>query len=480
MNLIVFPWIVLSVLLLSAPLSPAEPLNLPNLGDGASSIVSLREEQATGQAWLRAFRRQAPIQHDPLVTLYLDELVQRLLLHSEVAEKQFSLVVVDSKSFNAFAVPGNIIGLNMGLFTYAETEDELAGVIAHELAHLSQRHYARSVDRQKAQNLATLAAMLGSLVIMAKSGGDAGMAAMSATQAAAIQSQLTYSRTQEQEADRVGMETLNRAQMNPQAIADMFEHMVAVTRYRKDLKQFDFLLTHPLSEDRVADALNQARELPLRSNSDNLAFHLAKAYATFLTQKNPQQAADYFRNQRRSAKFPEASDYGLAISLLSAGKIDEAAPIIHSLYSAAPYQSAYILARLDLLARQKKNSEADQLITHHLELSPLHFAVSMKAAEYYLATNRPQRAVNLLRPLAAAKAGKPEVWYLLAESEGLAGNIPEVHLARTEYFLLYGDFTQAKRHLTLAQTLLKENTVATARIEARLKEVEEMEKEQKF
>ena len=422
--------------------------NLPSLGDSTSSIVSAREEYITGQNWLRAFRREAPISNDPQLYSYIHGLIQNIAFYSPLQNKDFSLVVVNSQDFNAFAVPGNVVGINVGLFNYAETEDEMASVIGHELAHLSQRHYARNLEHQKSQSLATMAALLGSLLIMAAGNADTGMAALTATQAAAMQNQLTFSRSQEEEADRIGMETLANANMNPAAMAHMFQHMLQLTRYRTDLKEFAFLLTHPLTENRVSDALNKARLYPQRIDRDSLQFHLMKARAQYLAIQNPREAVDYFQNMEGKTPFPKANDYGLALALLANDNVEQAAPIINKLYQEQPQLTAFILLKANLLAQQKNTKAASKLLTDSLRLSPANYPLSMGAANLFIKDNQPANAVDILRALAGSgKPDTPDVWYLLSEVEGLSGNIPQVHLARAEYYVRIGALTQAQRHL---------------------------------
>jgi predicted Zn-dependent protease len=454
---------------------------LPSLGDSASSIVSAQEEYKTGQNWLRAFRRQAPISDDPLLYTYIHELIQTLAYYSPLNEKYFSLVVVDSPDFNAFAVPGNVIGINTGLFRYAESEDELAAVISHELAHLSQRHYARSLEQQKKQNIATLAAFLGSLLVLASGDTESGMAALTATQAAAISNQLQYSRTQEEEADRIGIQTLAHANMNPEAIAHMFQHMMIQTRYRTDLKEFAFLLTHPLADSRVADALNKARLYPKRNDKDSFDFHLMKARAQFLNQKNPKKSVEYFKSELDIAKHPKAAKYGLALSLLASGETTTAEAIINEIYMSDPHSIAYILLKSDLLQQQQNIKGSEELLATALKVSPKNYALSMSMARLYIKTNQAQKAVTILRSLASAnKPDTPDIWYLLAEVEGLAGNIAEVHLARAEYYVRIGALIQAQRHLYLALPLLNDNLQAKTRAQLNINAIEKLKQEQQF
>src|SRR5690606_25881880 len=169
-------------------------------------------------------------------------------------------VLLDSNQLNAFAAPGGIIGVNGGLFLHAQTEAEYASVLAHELAHLSQRHFARGLEAQQRMALPLMAALLAGVVAAAAGAGDAGMAAILSAQAAAMQEQRRFSRQNEQEADRIGLINLERAGYDPNAMPRMFERLMR--QYRFDRKPPEFLLTHPVSESRVADTRNRAEQMP--------------------------------------------------------------------------------------------------------------------------------------------------------------------------------------------------------------------------
>ena len=165
-------------------------------------MFSAEFEHQLGRTWLRIFRSQVPTVDDPLLFDYLENLIYQLVRYSKLEDRRIEMVVVDNSAINAFAVPGGVIGIHNGLLLWAQTEDELATVLAHEIAHLSQRHFSRGVEFQQKQQPLALAAMLASLVLMATAGSDVGMAALSATQAATQDSALRYSRGNEQEADR--------------------------------------------------------------------------------------------------------------------------------------------------------------------------------------------------------------------------------------------------------------------------------------
>lgn len=460
----------------------ADEFNLPELGNSTSSIVSSQEEYRLGQYWLRAFRQQASTVDDPLLYTYLHNLIQNLAFHSTLNDKSFDLILVNDKSFNAFAVPGQVIGVNAGLFLYADTEDQLASVLGHELAHLSQRHYARSVESSKQRGLLTLAGLLGGLLIAVAGHADAGFAAISATQAAAISNQLKYSRIHEQEADRVGIHTLASAGYNPNAMAQMFQHLLVLTRYRQDFKDFEFLLTHPITDSRVADSLNMAKQYPATLDKDSLAFHLMKARAYVYYSQNPKNSVTYFLQQTdKKTRHPEAIQYGLALAYLQNNQVAQAEPIIAQLYQQQPLQTAFFIAHLQLLTQKNQWQAAYQAAENELSLRPNNYPLAMFLAASYSQQKQYADAVRILRPLAQSEWGSlPEVWLQLAEMEGMAGNITEVHLARAEYFMRVGAFRQAQRHWTQAKTMLQDNLLAVSRIDVKIEQAASWERQRPF
>lgn len=473
---------LLLVLLLSLQsTSYARELSIPELGNASSSVVSTQQEYALGQYWMRAFYQQANTFNDPLLYTYLHDLIQNLAFYSQMKEKYFDLILVDDRSFNAFAVPGHIVGVHSGLFTYADTEDQLASVLTHELAHLSQRHYARSVESARQRNALTLAGLLGGLLLAIAGGGDAGFAAIHATQAAAISDQLKYSRLHEQEADRVGIQTLAKAGMNPEAMAQMFQHLLVLTRYRTDLRDFDFLLTHPVTDSRVSDAMNLAKQFPKGKDKDSFNFHLMKARVYFAYSKNSQAAETHFRQQLSLRKHEDAARYGLALVYMQQKKWQKALEIIDDLAEKHPNNAAFHTAKIDFYSGQGLWQEAIDLARKHLQTTPNHLALTLQLAKIYEQLKAYHEAADLLRGLSQSSWGSlPIVWYELAEMEGMSGNIMGVHLARAEYYERIGAFTQAQKHLLQAHKLAGENLLQTSRIQVRQQEIARMQKDSPF
>jgi predicted Zn-dependent protease len=461
---------------IAAPVSAqTEELKLPNLGESSTSLFSKEFEHQLGQTWLRIFRSQAPTENDPLLFEYLENLIYELVTHSKLEDRRVELVVVNNASINAFAVPGGVIGVHNGLLLYAQTEDELATVLAHEIAHLSQRHFSRGVEFRKKQAPINLAAMLAGLVIMATAGGDAGMAAISASQALAQDSALRYSRSNEQEADRVGMQTLVDAGMDPHAAPAMFERMLQASRYTGGDRIPEFMRTHPLSENRIADTRNRARQYPKSIRPAKLEYQLMRARVVNQLANTPEEAVLRFRGELDgNPRSIEAARYGLVIALTNAGRADEAALELDSIWSGDPDRLEYLIAdaEIDMLRAQPEKA-VDKLL-RQLNLSPGNHPLTMTYANALMKNQEPHIAEEVLVAQGKRRPTDPGLWYLLAEVQGLSGNIIGLHQSRAEYFILNGILDQAEKQLSYALKLVKNDYLTSAKINQRLKDVAEM------
>ena len=319
-----FAWLCVSTPFTQA--QNTEKLKIPNLGDASTSLFSAEYEYQLGRAWLRVFRSQADTSNDPLLFDYLETLIFDLVTHSELKDRRIELVVVDNPTINAFAVPGGVIGIHTGLLMHAQTEDELATVIAHEIAHLSQRHFSRRLEYAKSRQPLTLAAMLAGFVLMATAGSTAGMAALTAAQAAAQDSALRYSRSNEAEADRVGMQTMVAAGRDPHAAAKMFERMLQASRFATGNRVPEFLRTHPLSENRIADTRNRARQYPKKIRPAKIDYQLMRARVMNQLADSPVESIEQFTKELSgNPTSSTAARYGLVLAMTDAGRTDEAA-----------------------------------------------------------------------------------------------------------------------------------------------------------
>jgi predicted Zn-dependent protease len=463
---------LLSVLLCTGSPARAQELKLPNLGESSTSMFSAEFEHQLGRTWLRIFRSQVPTVDDPLLHDYLEHLIYLLVSHSKLEDRRVEVVVVDSPEINAFAVPGGVIGVNNGLLLYAQTEDELVTVLSHEIAHLSQRHFSRRVEFQQKNQPLTLAAMLASFVLLATVGGDAGMAALSATQAAAQSSALRYSRTNEQEADRVGMQTLVDAGFDPHAAPSMFERMMQASRYSNSERIPEFLRTHPLSENRIADTRNRARQYPKQEPSVSLDYQLMRARVANQLATSPEEAVQKFRSELAGTpRSAEAAKYGLVLALTSAGKADEAGLELDGIWSKSPDRVEYIIADAEIDMARNQPGKAVSKLAARLKVTPGNHALTMTYAKALMMDQKPHIAEEVLVAQSKLNPGDPGLWYLLAEVQGLAGNIVGLHQARAEYFILNGNLDQAEKQLNYALQLTRGDYLTSAKINQRLADI---------
>lgn len=452
-----------------------DALKLPNLGESSTSMFSAEYEHQLGRAWLSVFRSRAPTVDDPLLFDYLENLIYQLVTHSQLEDRRIELVVVENPTINAFAVPGGVIGVHNGLLLWAQTEDELATVLAHEIAHLSQRHFSRGVEFQQRQQPLTLAAMLASFVLLATAGGDAGMAALSATQAAAQQSALRYSRGNEQEADRIGMQTLVAAGMDPHAAPAMFERMLKATRYSGGENVPEFLRSHPLSENRIADTRNRARQYPKEIRPQSLPFQLMRARVGVSLADTPEEAVQQFQGELDGTpRSREAATYGLVLALTAAGRGEEARARLAPLWEQDPDRLEYILADAEIDIALNKPGAAVKKLAAELAVIPGNHPLTMAYARALMNYRQPHIAEEVLVVQSKRRPNDPGLWYLLAEVQGLSGNIAGLHQSRAEFFLLRGNLDEARKQLEYASKLTRGDYVLTATINERLREVAEL------
>jgi predicted Zn-dependent protease len=473
-------WRRMVVLLLSLVFSivstaSTEDLKLPNLGESSTSMFSSEFEYQLGRAWLREFRSQVPTIDDPLLFDYLENLIYTLVTHSKLEDRRIDLVIVDNPTINAFAVPGGVIGIHNGLLMWAQSEDELATVLAHEIAHLSQRHFSRGVEFQQKLQPVTLAAMLASFVLMATAGGNTGMAALSATQAAAQDSALRYSRGNEQEADRIGMQTIVDADMDPHAAPAMFERMLAATRYSDQQQIPEFLRSHPLSENRIADTRNRARKYPEHSSRSDLAYQLMRARVITQLSETPEQAVERFRGELEGTpRSREAAIYGLVLALTASGQPNEAGMQLDSIWSSSPDRLEYVIADAEIDMARNKPDQAVKKLEQRLKVSPGNHALTMSYATALMRNQQPHIAEEVLVAQSKRRSSDPGLWYLLAEVQGLSGNIVGLHQSRAEYFILNGALDDAQKQLTYALKLTRNDFLTSEKINQRLEDINKM------
>jgi len=384
---------------------PALANDLPSLGDASSGIVSPEQEHQLGRAWLSLLRGQVRQLSDPQLKDYVENSVYRLAETSQLQDRRLEFVLLDSPQLNAFAAPGGIIGVNGGLFIHAQTEAEYASVMAHELAHLSQRHFARGLEAQQRMQLPLMAAMLAGVVAAAAGAGDAGIAAIVSTQAAAIQAQRRFSRQNEQEADRIGIVNLERAGYDPRAMPSMFGRLMR--QYRYDQKPPEFLLTHPVSESRIADTTNRAEQYPQGGAQDSVRYQLMRARTQLKFESTPGVEAKRFRAMLNENPEIDAARYGLALAQIKAGQLAEASSSLAPLLAKAPDDLTYNLAQVELDITSNRLQQAQTRLQRLLQLYPGNYPVRQMHIDLLMEQGETQQAERELDKLAEQRRRDP-------------------------------------------------------------------------
>ncbi|MBH8581756.1 M48 family metalloprotease [Bisbaumannia pacifica] len=441
------PLLLAAPLLLGGPASPAQVDDggLPSLG-GSHASLTLSDEHQLGRAWLRQFRARAPLWDDPHARDYVERQIARLLPHSELPDARTLVVLVDSHQLNAFAVPGGVVGVNAGLFAFAEDGDAFASVIAHELGHLSQRHHARRMERAEQTQVPAMAAFLAGMLIAASGGGDAGMGVAMGSQAAFIQDQLAYSRRFEQEADRIGLQAMARAGIDPQAMVRMLRAMHQLISLQGGMPP-EFLLTHPLTESRLGDVAARAERLTMAPGHDaGPLYAMIRARALLAIHRHePRRALT-----RLEGADAQARRYLEALIAAEEGRTDAALAALDSLARELPDLALLPASAAEIAFGAGRTEESLERSRRLLRLMPDYLPAQRLRAEALLQQDADQ-AYHLLRRLTEEHAEDPQGFALLAEAAGRSGREAWGHLARAEHLQLSGEIDRAIRQLEIAE-----------------------------
>lgn len=439
----------------------------------------MNQERKLGQKFLRAVRAQAPTLDDPVLQDYVEHLTYKLAANSQLTDRRLDLVLIKNPTLNAFAAPGGIIGIHHGLFFYAESEHEIASILAHEIAHLSQRHFARQLAQGRKNTVVSLAGLLAGVVLAATTGSDAAMAALTTSQAAAQSQFLKYSRDREAEADRVGINTLAEAGMDPRAMAYMFERLQRASRYSTGNRIPEFLRTHPVNKSRIADSYNQTRNYPKKTFPLSLDYQMMRVRARVINSNAMPREIEHLRASldTENEVMRTAYEYGLALALSKDLQFDESRQLIRRLRDRHPLSIPFMIAEAETFEDAQQAKQAIELLEQALAVNTNNYPLTVNLAQAYMADRKPHAALDVLIPVSIERPNDEYIWYLLAEAYGLASNVPGVHEARAEFFVLNGNFDQAIKQLGYALPLVRHNFQRTARIRQRLEEIWELKDE---
>jgi len=430
--------------------SQEKDLNLPSLGDRVSGVISLDQEKILGQGFLEQVYAQAPLIDDPIIQEYTELLIYKLSETSQVKDRRFTIVLIDEKSLNAFAAPGGVVGVNGGLFLNAGNEAQLASVLGHELAHLSQRHFARNILRGRDSNLASSLVMVSAIALAIISNNPT---AFITGPAALQQQQLRYSRIFEREADRYGFNNLIAAGYDPAGMGQMFENMAKVRKLAGDNPP-EFLLTHPITSSRISDAFNAADQIEFtggKKNTINFEFVKGRLKARY-NSLSPQAAVKYFEKLYKDYPTNE-NKYAYISALQSNGQTDHALRVINEILIKFPKNLILNITKSEILLSGQRLSDALKNIDQVLNISPGNYPASIIKSKILSSKKEFIKSEEILRDLLISKNRDPGLWMQLSEVQRAGKNIVGYHLSRGEYYTLIGDFENALNQFQFALSL---------------------------
>ncbi|MGB2818446.1 MAG: M48 family metalloprotease [Burkholderiaceae bacterium] len=468
---------------LNAPPAHAQPNDLPSLGDAAGEELPPAMERRLGEQIMLEVRRDPAYLPDPESTEYLNNLGYRLVAVSPSSSLDFVFFIVRDPMLNAFALPGGFIGVHSGLVVTAQSESELASVLGHEIGHVTQRHIARMIARQKESAAVAIGTLL--LAILAaraggSSSGDLAQAAILGGQAAMIQQQLNFSREAEREADRVGFQTLTQAGFDGRGMEGFFARMQSGTRIYEGTAPA-YLRTHPMTVERISDMQNRTRNLPFRQRADSLEFQLVRARLKVLQETTMQgwrDTLEYFNTQiaNRATNNEYAARYGAAVAALKLGLDEVALQNAQAARRLAPGTSVLLdkivsEARFAGARNDNERAEAVKLAQETAARYPLSGVAARHYVNVLLKTNRYEDAIAYLRNQQAITRDQPSFYSLLGRAYEALNRKSLQHQAVAEMYVHFGALAPAIQQLELARRANDGDFYTMSEIDARLRDL---------
>lgn len=449
---------------------------LPDLGDVSQATLTPVQERQIGQQSMLQIRASRQFLDDPEINDYLNQIGDRLVANSTEPSLNFEFFAVDDYTVNAFAMPGGFVGVNTGLLLITQNESELASVLAHEISHVTQHHYARMLSATKNDSLTSMAA-IALAILAARNSPQTGEAAIVGAQARAIQKELDFTRQHEQEADRFGLELMEKSGFNTHAMPEFLERLQHATRLLEGNAP-NYMRTHPITSDRIAEIENRVSKFPYLLLPDSLDFQLVRT-KLIAAQKTTADAVSYFDHALTDKKFgnPVAQRYGLILALLRSNDVARATREMQVLRSQV--EDNAMVDTLEGRVKQAANNDADTLAFYRAAVQnhPHHRALVYAYAEELLQTNQAQAASKLLGEKISNYPDDTTLYQLQARSFAKLGKNLEEHQALAYSYAWQGNLRAAIEQLELAKQA-GGSFYQLSSIESDLRELHELSDEQ--
>ncbi len=466
--------ILLACVLFAVPAAVGQ--NLPDLGDVSQSEMTALQERRLGESIMLEVRADPSYSEDTEITDYLNSIGNKLVGASADSRQEFNFFLMMDSQVNAFALPGGFVGINSGLMLTAQSESELAGVMSHEIGHVVQRHFARMLSAQKDTQLMALAG-LAIAILASRSSSQVSQAAMIGSQAGSIQSSLNFTRANEQEADRVGFQILEKAGFDPAAMALFFERMLNATRFYQTTAPA-YLRSHPLTTTRISDMQNRMQNLQYKQVPDSLEFQLMRAKLR-AAQDTPAESVKFFEESLKERKYLSevASRFGLVEALARARDYVRAARELKILRAALPPHPAIESLSARLLAATGDIAGSLRAYREALRNFPGYRALIYNYAESLLRINQPQEALKLIDSRLSNAVADYKLYQLQARAYAALNKGMQQHRALAEANYRLGNIRAAIEQLLLAQRAGDGDFYLQSSVDARLRELRALDKD---
>jgi beta-barrel assembly-enhancing protease len=456
------------------PMPVPNPPDLPDIGSPAAAVLNGTDEYQLGAMVIHQLRDQNAIIEDPEITEYLNALSSKLATQAPDGAPHFQLFAVRDNAINAFALPGGFICINAGLIIQTRSESELASVMAHEMAHVTQHHIARAIRAQSQQSLTTAAAMLAAILLgsLGGGGGQAIEGGIAAAQGLAVQQQINFTRDNEAEADRVGISFLAGAGFDTRAMANFFE-TIGRTEGLAGTYIPAMLQDHPVTSVRIAEARARAAQFGAQKVKESLSYQLIRERVRVVTWPGDQDVEKYYSTKLTKNSNDLGTRYGEALALMVDNRPVDAEKILDKLTEQHDGLTLLHAALGQAQVKAGQTNDGVASLRHAVQLFPRNVPVTIRYAEALMKAGRAAEAHSVLLDLFNNVPPTPEQIRLTALAASAAGDPGDAYFYMGEYQIAGGDLPMAAQQLQLALATPNLTQVQRARFQARLDEVRE-------
>lgn len=457
-------------------------IQLPDMGASSSVSLTPHMEEQIGREIATQIRNSHQVIDDLELNEYISNLGYSLVANSDDAYQNFHFFLINSKQINAFATPGGVVAVYSGLFLTTDTESELASVLGHEIAHVTQRHLARSFEKANQLSLPIMAGMIAGILLGAAggAGADVGAAAAVGLSAAGQQAQINYTRANEKEADRIGMRYLALSGYDPSGMPGFFQKLERKNRYAG--KSYpEFLRTHPITINRIAEATQRAEQYKRQMvrMKDPKTYHLMKAKLRVITSHNVDRLVQYYKSRITPDNLKTHPEfyYGYGLGLFKQQKYEEAIKILRWLYDMEPQNTSYSVALAKAYIASGKQASIKKglaIFSRALKNKPYNLVLTANFAYALIQEGQIKKSIKLLEKYNKDNVKHPAIYKLLSRAYGKDRQLLKAHMAEAEFYYLNGLLEQAIMQLNIARKLVKNNDFYTlSRLEARKQAIKE-------